>query len=412
MYTPEEIAEAMEESAELYNRMTGKPIPYHEELVHLLKAINDVEDFVDQIVGRWKEEFLKPASAHDKNNPKGQDYEDYSKSLIVPTEVLRRRKFKELAYRIYLHAVEVTDKHCKDNNVDLHRGALYANLAITYLERKQHELGLSWLLAAAHEDVRFNRVPNVYGSHAMSNNGILGDWVKNLVEPAIPADVMGFVNAHLGTAYDIEQLMEMLRSLAGQGDLNLFAGIINFHDMEGRTDYVGQSVRFTCLRDLATLFEVLLKRIGNAHNDTAVKHKFNNSPMLAKMIYQMHYQHYPYNAGNKHLRTEGIFWNAIEKRVDLIDAIDAGFSFVKDLGNDIGAVRTYMDTTTLCAANVDTDAIAKRFLLAYRLRNETSHGFTPSNPGIVANTEEFRLWLLQAIFYLFFWARDSGHAPL
>ena len=58
------------------------------------------------------------------------------------------------------------------------------------------------------------------------------------------------------------------------------------------------------------------------------------------------------------------------------------------------------------------DAIAKRILLAHRLRNDTSHSFKPSDPGIVAHAEEFRLWLLQAIFYLFFWARDSNQATL
>jgi hypothetical protein len=30
----------------------------------------------------------------------------------------------------------------------------------------------------------------------------------------------------------------------------------------------------------------------------------------------------------------------------------------------------------------------------------------------VAHVEEFRLWLIQAIFDLFFWARNSGQAIL
>jgi len=409
MSTPEEIAN---EGAELYRRSTEQPNPYRAELIQLMRATDHAESLVSHIVDRWKVEFLAPAVAHDKDHPHaGQDYENYSKSLIIPTDVMRRRGQKELAHRIFFHAVEATDKHCKDTGVDLHRGALYADLAITYLERKQHELGLSWLLAAANEDLRFNRIQNNYESFALSDDGILGEWVEKSVQPAIPADVMSFVNSKLGKAYGTDQLMEILRSLAGQGDLNLFAGIINFQDMKGRTDYIGHSVRFTCLRDLATLFEVLLKRIGNDHADAAVKTKFNNdSPMLADMIHFMHYQNKP-TAANKHLKSEGVFWNSVEKRDDLLNGIFAGFTFVKNFKtNSIAAVRGYLDTNTLCAAHTDSDAIAKRFLLAYRIRNETSHGFTPLDTGMIAHAEEFRLWLLQAIFYLYFWARNSGQA--
>lgn len=408
MSTPEQLSDAMKQAAESYRQMTGSPNPYREVLFDLLQTINHVEEIVNQLVGRWNADFLKVAKPHAKNKS-AQDFEDYSKALIVPTDALRLRGFKELAHRIFLHAVKVTDKHCTDNNIDLHRGALYAQLAITYLEQKQHELGLSWLVAAASEDVRFNRVPDVYGSHAMSDSGILGEWVKKLVQPVIPAGVMGTVNSWLGTTYGINEQMQMLRSLAGKGDLNLFAGIINFQDMEGRTDYVGQSIRFNCLRDLATLFEVLLKRIGRTHADPSVRQKYNNPRlMLSNMIYQMHYQSYP----TKHPKADGIFWNSVQQQAGLLDAIDAGYSFVQDVANDIGAVWTYLNATTLYAMNVNIDAIAKRVLLTYRLRNMTSHGFTPADSGVVAHADDLRLWLLQAVFYLFFWAKMSGQAPL
>src|ERR1039458_757959 len=114
----------------------------------------------------------------------------------------------------------------------------------------------------------------------MSEKGILGEWVMKSLQPGIPADVMGFVNDRLGTTYGFDQLMEMLRSLAGQGDLNLFAGIINFEEAKNRDDYVGKSVRFISLRDLATLFEIMLKRIGNNHTDPAVVTKYSRGPML------------------------------------------------------------------------------------------------------------------------------------
>lgn len=411
MPTPEEIAA---EALEIYRRMTETPNPYREELTQFLLAGSAVNGWADQIIARWKAEYLAGAVAHDKEHPNaGQDYENYSKALIVPIDAIRKRGFKELAHLVFLHAVEASDKHCQEKGVDLHRGALYADLAITYLERKQHEMGLSWLLAAANEDLRFNRVAEIYRSFAMSDKGILGEWVTKHVQPAVPADVMAFVNAKLGKAYGGDELMKMLRSLAGKGDLNLLAGIINFKDMEGRTDYVGNSIRLTCLRDLATLFEVLLKQIGKNHADAAVKSKYTTgSPMLANMLYMMHYQQYPLTAANRHLHSEGIFRNSVQTRQDILDAIEVGFPTTKDSTNhDMVAVRTYLHGNNL-SANGDTDDLAKRFLLAHRLRNETSHGFNPSDAGIVAHAEEFRTWLLQAIFYLYFWARDTGQAAI
>lgn len=412
MTTPEKFLDDMREAADIHRRMTEEASPFRDEVFYLLRAITDVEDRIGRIVDWWKADFLLKATAHDRNSPNtGQDYENYSKALIVPTEILRGRGYNDLAHRIYFYAVNATDKYSIEKGVDLHRGALYANLAITYLVRKEYELGLSWLLAAANQDVLFNRVPDVYGSFAMSKDGILGEWVQKNIQPAIPTDVMGFVNTHLGTAYGFDQLMEMLRSLAGQGDLNLFAGIINFEEMKGRTDNVGQSVRFLCLRDLATLFEVLLKRIGNNHNDQAVVTKYRNGPMLAKMLHFMHYQNDPVTAANRHQKTEGIFWNSVQQRGDLLDAILTGFPHTSNRNSNLQAVHAYLMATNLSADN-KINAIAKRFLLAHRLRNETSHGFKPSDAGIVAHAEEFRLWMLQANFYLFFWARDAGQAAL
>lgn len=408
-----DTARAMEEAERFFRLMEEKRHPYTEHVRRLMRSVNDAGQLVNEIGSRWKADFLEKAKAPDKNNPNKQDYDDYASPLIVVAEMLRKQPgFKGLAHRIYSIAVGLTDKHCADSGTDLHRGALYADLAITYFERNQFELGLSWLLAAANEDVRFNRVANVYGSHALSDDGIFGQWVKEQLLPAMPAQVLDFVNAQLGTAYGFADVMRCLRSLAGHGDLNLLAGIANFADMQDRTDYVAHSVRFTCLRDLATLTEVLFKRIGNNHPDAAVRAKFISGPMMGGIVFHMHYLHGPRhpNLALRPVRSEGLFWNAVRQQNDLIAAIDAGFDSVKDFNTtSIADVRHYLDTHAL-AADANVDAVAKRFLLAYRLRNETSHSFHPTDPGMVAHAAEFRTWLLQAIFYSYFFFRDSGQA--
>ena len=401
----------MEEIARMVERMEQQAHPYRDVLARLMRAVGEVSELVNVIGDRWRHEYLLPAKAHDKANPAGQDYENYSKPLIVAAEMLRMQfGFKDLAHRIYLKAVDMTDRHCAAPGPDLHRGALYANLGITYLERRQFELGLSWLLASANEDARFNRVPAAHDSYALSDGGIFGQWVQKEIMPVLDPDVLGFVNGQLGTAYGFPDVMRVLRSLAGSGDMNILSGIVNFSDMHGRGDYVGHSVRFTCIRDVATLTEVLLKRIGNNHADPAVQTNFAASPMMANMIHHMHYQHGPNNPNPalKAVRSEGLFWNFVRQQNDLIAGIDAGFNTIKNFaGMTIADVRTYLDTTALSAVP-NADAMAKRYLLAYRLRNETSHSFNPTAPGMVAHAAEFRVWLQQTIFYTYFYFRDSG----
>src|SRR4051794_6794781 len=98
MSTPDQIAEEMREATELFERTENKPSPFRDEITHLLGATGDVEDTVNLIVGRWKTEYLAPSVAHDKDQPNaGQDYENYSRPLIVPTEILRHSGFNELA---------------------------------------------------------------------------------------------------------------------------------------------------------------------------------------------------------------------------------------------------------------------------------------------------------------------------
>jgi len=121
-----------------------------------------------------------------------------------------------LAHRIYSVAVGIADKYCADTGTDLRQGALYADLAITYFEQNQYELGLSWLLASANKDVRFNRVPTVYDSFALSDGGIFGQWVKEQFPPSVPAAMLDFVNAQLGTNYGFPDVIRCLRARAGQ----------------------------------------------------------------------------------------------------------------------------------------------------------------------------------------------------
>ena len=103
----------------------------------MMCAVNRVAEVVGEIGARWKRDFLLPAKGHDKANPAGQDYEDYSKHLIAAAEMLRQQpEFRSLAHHVYLVAVEMADKHCAEKGIDLHRGALDANLAITYFERR------------------------------------------------------------------------------------------------------------------------------------------------------------------------------------------------------------------------------------------------------------------------------------
>lgn len=405
----EEIAEQMQESAALLERMESKAVPYRNEIREVLNQLNGMSDGISQIVARWKAEYLTEAKAHDKANPAGQDFEDYSKSIIVPTEMIRRVGFSELAHRLYGLIVRITDQHCQPPGPDLHRGALYANYGITHLEQGHFELGISWLLAAANEDFRFHRIPAIPGGYSWD---IYGQWVEATVLKLLPPDALTFVASRLGIAIGLPEVMEMLKALAGYGDLNFLSGVVEYESVRGRADYMGHSIRFTCLRDLATLFEVLLKRIGEKHVDPNVRHAFSTSPMAGNIVHHMHYAGNPANPATAY--KEGLFWNSIQKQTDELEAIKSGFDYVKDFTtHSMADVRTYLHATTLLdAAKVDQEAVGKRLLLSYRLRNQTSHSFSPEDAGIVAHADEFRLWLLQSIFYGYFWFTRTGQVTL
>lgn len=400
----EQIAEAMAVFT------SGEVVtPYRNEIARVLTHTNNMSNGISEIIQHWKEDFLAHALPHDKSNPAGQDYENYSKPIIVPTEILRLSGHRELAHRLYEVVIRITDQHCQPPGPDLHRGALYANYGITNLEQGHFELGLSWLLAAANEDFRFKRISSVPGGYAWD---IYGQWVNSRIMKQLPAGALSFVETRLGATIGLPEFMEMLKALVGNGDLNLLRGVIDYETVRGRNDYMGHAVRFGALRDLATLFEILLKRIGEKHIDPNVQSEFAASPTLGKIVHLMHYTGNPSNPSITH--KEGLFWNSVCKQTDELEGIRAGFDFVKNFTtHSISDVHTYISSTPLLdAARADAEAVAKRILVAYRLRNETSHSYLPEDPGMIAHSDELRLWLLQAIFYAYFWFTKTGQVKL
>ncbi len=216
----DEIAEQMQESEALSQGMQKPEVPYRKEILEALSQLSRMNEGVARIVARWQAEHLEKAKSYNKSNASDQDYEDYSKSIIFPAEMIRRVNFSKLAHRLYGQVIRITDSHCQNSGIDLHRGALYANYAITHLELGHFEIGISWLLAAAEEDVRFKRVAFITDSYAWSEQGIYGQWVKSAVLQKLPPGASAFVAKRLGIAIGLGELIEMLRVFAGNGDLN------------------------------------------------------------------------------------------------------------------------------------------------------------------------------------------------
>ncbi len=226
---------------ELYERIENQPHPYRQDVRLVISDLNSMGEGIDRVLSKWRDEFLIPAKEH-VPNVTSQDFDAYSKPILTLAEMIRRTGFSHLAHRLLLLVVRITDSHCKETPKDLHRGAMYANLGIAILERGDFELGLSFLLAAANEDVRLKRVLHNTQSYAWSIDGIYGQWVASAVITKINPAVFSFVATRLGVSIGITQLMEMLRALAGNGDLNLLRGILQYEAVRGRTDYVGHSV--------------------------------------------------------------------------------------------------------------------------------------------------------------------------
>lgn len=404
----------------IYGGAARQPHPYQNEVWLVIRHLKAMATGVDSIVDRWKNDYLIPALSHTKNAP-NQDFDAYSKPILTLAEMLRQMGFHELAHRLLHLIVQITNEHCAVTGKDLHRGAMYSNYGIALLELHEYELGLSQLLAAANEDVRFHRVSDLNDSYAWKPDGIYGQWTGTAVLKCLHPDVLSFVASQTGVTIGLPELMEMLRALKGTGDLSLLRGVVEFNAVRSRTDYIGNSVRFMCLRDLSSLFEVLLKQIGRSHRDPKVQAAFDNSPMLANII---HFMHYPQKKKTCLSRTfnklsprathqEGLYWNSVRKQPELLLAIKKHFNYVKNSRNSLANIWHTLPTRNhLSSTHAKDEATAKRILLAYRLRNQTSHSFAPDDPGIVANAEEFHRWLLQAVFYTYFWFTKTGQATL
>lgn len=146
--------------------------------------------------------------------------------------------------------------------------------------------------------------------------------------------------------------------------------------------------------------------------------------MLANIIHFMHYPKKPKASFWRRLWhwvfpprkgfIEGLFWNAVRQDTDILEGIKKGFNYVKNFGShSIDDVWNYLQTQTLLnAARSADEEVAKRLLLSYRLRNQTSHSFKPEDPGMIAHADEFQLWLLQSIFYAYFWFTRTGQVTL
>lgn len=409
--TPDEIAELIEQS-ELLSRMFAiERSPHFEQHRRLVYRIDGLFDSVNEIAGLWRTDYLAKAV------PNAADLDDYAKPIITVAEILRKHRLFTLSQHVYQVAISLVEKYCANNNVDLHRGALFANLAISHLELGQYETALSWLHAAAQQDIAHRAgVTSIYDSYAFSSDGIFGQWLRSRVLTKLPPGVMGFVNTQLGSHYGVPDVEAFCRWLAGGGDLHLIGSLVDYADVTGKHDFHAHSVRLTCIRNLATLFEILLKRIGAVHNDATVATAFQTPPTLAGLICHMHFQDdlkkrrkTPALNAN---RLPGLFANPLIPTDHLLLAIDTTVDYCAGHGHTCTDVWTHLNGGALYAADPFADEVSKRILLAYKLRNQTSHTFSPTDPAICPHYDDFHLWLLQAILFMYFWVKQNNYAAL
>lgn len=154
--------------------------------------------------------------------------------------------------------------------------------------------------------------------------------------------------------------------------------------------------------------------VGRAHKDPRVASAFALPVTLAKSICHGHFiqsrnerRRDPVNAGQPE---SGVFHNAVANWPGLVAAIDSRIDECRS-STAVDQVLASLKTTSL-SGDPATDAMAKRLLMSYRLRNETSHNLDPTNPAMAQHYDEYRLWLLQAIFTTFFWIRETDSAHL
>lgn len=382
----------------------------------LIRDLNSVLRDINAITKAWCVQFLLPAPPVDPNAISQMD--DYAKPLITLAEIFRRtnKSLISLASDIYRWGIDRVDRHCLEKQTDLHRGALHANYAITLFEQGKYKAALGWLHAAAKQDeLHRPDVNSIYDSYAFSGSGIFGQWLDSYVLSHLPQEALAFVNNTLNTTHTNQDVKRFIGWMAGRGDLHIIASLLEYVEADGKDDFHADSVRLSVIRDLATLTEVLIKQIGSSHKDAAVRKEFEDAPTFAGLICHMHFtdklkdrRRNP--ALNLH-REPGLFHNPLLPNDAILDAIDSGIDYCAGKTNNVHDVWNYLQATTL-SADPFIDGIAKRMLLAYKLRNTTSHGFAPTDSKMKAHYADFRLWLLQSVFILYFWAKDRGYASI
>lgn len=379
------------------NSSQAAPDPFQADYQALIAAVNRTYDAAQGILNKWA------ATSLDQASPSASDPDDYVRPMLTVTELLRRLQLPDALSKLYLATLQLIDDRCASRGIRLHRGAVYANFAIAHLERGLYSQGIAYLHAAAQEDRVTHGAADIYATYALSPTGIFGQWLEVALQK-MPAAVSSFLSSVLPAGNLTPNPKDFCLWLAGLADLRFPASLVEYAQTGAMTDPHSASVRLECIRDLAALFEVLSKRLGSIHVDPVVKARFADPPALAGLICHMHFgdkkdkrRKNPALNANK---AAGLLWNSVYQNPDLLTAIDDHIDFCGDGSKSVAQVWQHLSTTTI-SPDAPTDSIAKRFLLAYRLRNETAHTFNPLDPGIVASANSFFEWLLEANLYLF-----------
>jgi hypothetical protein len=397
MISPEEFALAMPESL--------PPSPFRAENYAMLSSIDGLYAAIENIWRKWLEEYLNKAKLNDK------DPDDYAKPLITLAEILRIRGLQGLGARVYERAIEFINDYEEKTKLRLHRGAIYANFAISHIEAARYDLGVSWLHAAAQEDISNLGIQNALDSNALSDDGIFVQFLNAFVLRRLPTDLIPFLDTNLNHIHTDIETRALYRWLAGEGDIHLISSILEYDAVKGRSDPHSDSVRLVCLRDLATLFEVVWKRVGANHNDPVVRAEFVHPPTLAGLICHMHFKSdRKARRQNPALNVNwaaGVLWNDV-CHSPILDAVDSNIDYCAGDAHSVQDAWNHLNAATEFSSDPVADMVARRFLLAYKLRNFTSHTFQPQDVGVKAHHEAMHLWLLQGIFFLYFWSKATG----
>lgn len=380
------------------------PDLFQDDYQSLIDAMQRMKDTVQRISKRWEAISLQQAS------PQADDPDAYVEPILKAAELLEEQKIPDILDQLYIPTLQLIDQHCSSSSGRLHKGKLIGYFAISFLNRGLYSRGIAYLYAAAQEDTVTYGATNIYGTHALSPTGIFGRWL-DIVLQRTPSAVLPYLSSVLRGSYDISDVREFCLWLAKLADLRFPAALLEFSETRNMKDPHSASVRLQCLRDLAALFEVLWKCIGSNHTDLDVKVAFSDPPSLARLMCHMHFKADKKDRrGNPKLnvkKRKGLLWNSVCKSPDLLMAIDNHIDFCGKISRPITNIWQYLSTNRL-SPDATANDVAKRFLLAYRLRNQTAHTFDPLDPGINKNADAFFEWLLEANLYLYLWAKETG----